>query len=191
MRPTHHQEGSAGHRSVQHPVPLTEFAHALPPQCRSISLTAQRPRRGSAAHQPAVRTPVSRAVGSGSRDGSRETVHTSRSGRARDGQHYRRVNARRFPAPVHLGGRACGWPVAAIQDWIRDPESYCAPATEDAAVRENAPTPKHPSSRLVIRHIGMCPVGSAPGTSRRPGTRLAGGHPKILQQGRHELTKSP
>lgn len=43
---------------------------------------------------------------------------------------YRRVNARRFPAPVHLGGRACGWPVAAIQDWIRDPEGYCAPATE-------------------------------------------------------------
>lgn len=44
---------------------------------------------------------------------------------------YRRVNAGRFPAPVHLGGRACGWPVAAIQDWIRDPEGYCAPATEE------------------------------------------------------------
>lgn len=44
---------------------------------------------------------------------------------------YRRVNARRFPAPVHLGGRACGWPVAAIQDWIRDPEGYRAPAAEE------------------------------------------------------------
>ena len=102
MRPTHHQEGSAGHRSVQHPVPLTEFAHALPPQCRSISLTAQRPRRGSAAHQPAVRTPVSRAVGSGSRDGSRETVHTSRSGRARDGQHIIAESMRAASLPLYI-----------------------------------------------------------------------------------------
>ena len=45
---------------------------------------------------------------------------------------YRRIAARRFPAPVHLGGRACGWPTAAIQDWISDPEGYSAPAAEDS-----------------------------------------------------------
>src|SRR5665213_4037923 len=45
---------------------------------------------------------------------------------------YRRVAARRFPAPVHLGGRACGWSTSALQDWISDPEGYCAPAAEDS-----------------------------------------------------------
>ena len=44
---------------------------------------------------------------------------------------YRRIAVRRFPAPVHLGGRACGWPTAAIQDWIRDPEGYRAPDADD------------------------------------------------------------
>ncbi len=44
---------------------------------------------------------------------------------------YRRIAARRFPAPVHLGGRACGWSTIAIQDWVRDPQGYCAPATEE------------------------------------------------------------
>src|SRR5665213_1530317 len=45
---------------------------------------------------------------------------------------YRRIAARRFPAPVHLGGRACGWSTSALQDWISDPEGYCAPAAEDS-----------------------------------------------------------
>lgn len=44
---------------------------------------------------------------------------------------YRRVNARRFPAPVHLGGRACGWPVAAIQEWISNPNAYLAETAND------------------------------------------------------------
>lgn len=39
---------------------------------------------------------------------------------------YRRIAARRFPAPVHLGGRACGWSSAALQRWISDPEGYFA-----------------------------------------------------------------
>jgi len=42
---------------------------------------------------------------------------------------YRRIAARRFPPPVHLGGRACGWPCAALQAWIADPERYLAPET--------------------------------------------------------------
>ncbi|AMN46060.1 hypothetical protein ACG33_02825 [Steroidobacter denitrificans] len=45
---------------------------------------------------------------------------------------YRRIAACRFPRPVHLGGRACGWAHAALQDWIADPEGYCAPGTQAA-----------------------------------------------------------
>ncbi|MBX3694299.1 MAG: AlpA family phage regulatory protein [Steroidobacteraceae bacterium] len=45
---------------------------------------------------------------------------------------YRRISARRFPAPVHLGGRACGWSRRALQDWITDPERYVAPETGGA-----------------------------------------------------------
>lgn len=39
---------------------------------------------------------------------------------------YRRIAEGRFPAPVHLGGRACGWPPSALQRWIDDPEGYKA-----------------------------------------------------------------
>ena len=37
---------------------------------------------------------------------------------------YRRIAEGRFPSPVHLGGRASGWPRAALQQWIEDPDSY-------------------------------------------------------------------
>lgn len=37
---------------------------------------------------------------------------------------YRRITACRFPRPIHLGGRACGWQYAALQEWIADPEGY-------------------------------------------------------------------
>jgi prophage regulatory protein len=37
---------------------------------------------------------------------------------------YRRIAEGKFPPPVHLGGRACRWPRAALQQWIDDPESY-------------------------------------------------------------------
>lgn len=37
---------------------------------------------------------------------------------------YRRIAEGKFPAPVHLGGRACGWPRAALQRWVDDPEGY-------------------------------------------------------------------
>lgn len=40
---------------------------------------------------------------------------------------YRRIAASRFPPPVHLGGRACGWSAAALQAWINDPQGYEAP----------------------------------------------------------------
>ena len=37
---------------------------------------------------------------------------------------YRRIAEGKFPAPVHLGGRACGWTPAALQAWIDDPAGY-------------------------------------------------------------------
>ena len=40
---------------------------------------------------------------------------------------YRRITACRFPPPVHLGGRACGWHYAALEAWIADPEGYRTP----------------------------------------------------------------
>ncbi|MDY0067836.1 MAG: AlpA family phage regulatory protein [Steroidobacteraceae bacterium] len=49
---------------------------------------------------------------------------------------YRRIAMGRFPPPVHLGGRACGWPSAALQAWTADPEGYRATdAPERAANR--------------------------------------------------------
>lgn len=37
---------------------------------------------------------------------------------------YRRIAAGRFPPPVHLGGRVCGWSRMALQAWLADPENY-------------------------------------------------------------------
>src|SRR5688572_8901841 len=46
---------------------------------------------------------------------------------------YRRIAAQKFPAPVHLGGRASGWAFASLQNWINDPEGYRAPTVDEAA----------------------------------------------------------
>lgn len=40
---------------------------------------------------------------------------------------YRRIADGKFPSPVHLGGRACGWTPAALQAWIADPGGYQKP----------------------------------------------------------------
>lgn len=37
---------------------------------------------------------------------------------------YRRIAEGRFPPPVHLGGRACGWSPSDLQRWINDPQGY-------------------------------------------------------------------
>lgn len=37
---------------------------------------------------------------------------------------YRRISEGRFPSPIHLGGRASGWPRAALQQWVDNPEQY-------------------------------------------------------------------
>jgi prophage regulatory protein len=46
---------------------------------------------------------------------------------------YRRIAEGRFPPPVHLGGRACGWPPSDLQRWIDDPQSYRAAGVNGAA----------------------------------------------------------
>jgi predicted DNA-binding transcriptional regulator AlpA len=46
---------------------------------------------------------------------------------------YRRIAERRFPPPIHLGGRACGWSVVALQRWISDPEGYRDPDAAEAS----------------------------------------------------------
>ena len=40
---------------------------------------------------------------------------------------YRRIADGKFPQPVHLGGRACGWTPDALQAWIKDPQGYVVP----------------------------------------------------------------
>ena len=57
---------------------------------------------------------------------------------------YRRIAARRFPPPVHLGGRACGWHSVAIQTWISDPDGYRAPAGATEAPRRRGRPRKYP-----------------------------------------------
>src|ERR1700722_5323421 len=58
---------------------------------------------------------------------------------------YRRIAARRFPPPVHLGGRACGWASAALKVWIADPDGYRTPtADEIAGCRKRGRPRKYP-----------------------------------------------
>jgi prophage regulatory protein len=53
---------------------------------------------------------------------------------------YRRVAEGRFPPPVHLGGRASAWPIAALQEWIDDPEGYRVATPQiEAPARERPP----------------------------------------------------
>jgi prophage regulatory protein len=55
---------------------------------------------------------------------------------------YRRIADRRFPAPVHLGGRACGWAAAALQAWIEDPEGYRALSNAEPEARRGPGRPR-------------------------------------------------
>ncbi|PZQ78088.1 MAG: AlpA family transcriptional regulator [Variovorax paradoxus] len=43
---------------------------------------------------------------------------------------YRRIADGKFPPPVHLGGRACGWSPETLQAWIDDPQGYAAPRAQ-------------------------------------------------------------
>jgi predicted DNA-binding transcriptional regulator AlpA len=55
---------------------------------------------------------------------------------------YRRIAAQRFPAPVHLGGRASGWAFASLQNWIKDPEGYRAPVSDEIAAPRRRGRPR-------------------------------------------------
>lgn len=60
---------------------------------------------------------------------------------------YRRIADGIFPAPVHLGGRACGWTPKALHAWIDDPGGYRAPGRFD----DKDAGAKVPPSELVAR----------------------------------------
>lgn len=55
---------------------------------------------------------------------------------------YRRIAAQRFPAPVHLGGRATGWAFESLQCWINDPEGYCAQSLDEVAAPRRRGRPR-------------------------------------------------
>ncbi|MGH6893819.1 MAG: helix-turn-helix transcriptional regulator [Dongiaceae bacterium] len=55
---------------------------------------------------------------------------------------YRRILEGRFPPPVHLGGRTCGWSRAALQAWIADPERYHAPQISGPPARRPRGRPR-------------------------------------------------
>jgi predicted DNA-binding transcriptional regulator AlpA len=55
---------------------------------------------------------------------------------------YRRIAAGRFPPPVHLGGRACGWSRVALQAWIADPENYRAPLDGGSQIKRARGRPR-------------------------------------------------
>lgn len=55
---------------------------------------------------------------------------------------YRRIAAGKFPAPVHLGGRACAWSLADLETWINDPDNYRASPTGDAIIRRPRGRPR-------------------------------------------------
>ena len=67
---------------------------------------------------------------------------------------YRRIAARRFPPPVHLGGRSCGWSAASLQAWINDPEGYAAdpPSNSPAGIRHAAARRGRPLKYPELRH---------------------------------------
>jgi prophage regulatory protein len=70
-------------------------------------------------HRPLPKTPASKATPAFYR--LRDVVRITALSRSTI---YRRIDEGRFPAPVHLGGRASAWPSAALQQWIDNPETY-------------------------------------------------------------------
>jgi predicted DNA-binding transcriptional regulator AlpA len=49
---------------------------------------------------------------------------------------YRRVNASRFPASVHLaGGRLARWPIDAVERWEADADNHVPPALNVGAAQ--------------------------------------------------------
>lgn len=53
---------------------------------------------------------------------------------------YRRIADGKFPAPVHLGGRACGWTPVSLQAWIADPQGYTNATRGTAIERARLPS---------------------------------------------------
>lgn len=40
---------------------------------------------------------------------------------------YRKIYAGTFPKQVKIAERCCAWRESAVEEWMRNPASYCAP----------------------------------------------------------------
>ncbi|WP_296696456.1 AlpA family phage regulatory protein [Rhodoferax sp.] len=67
---------------------------------------------------------------------------------------YRRIADGIFPAPVHLGGRACGWTPKALQAWIDDPGGYRAPDRSDDKIAGTKTQPSKLAARAGLARLG-------------------------------------
>lgn len=70
---------------------------------------------------------------------------------------YRRIADGIFPAPVHLGGRACGWTPAALRAWIDDPGGYRAPGRSDGERARASQLPVNTNGGAGHSHL---PIGN-------------------------------
>ncbi|MDK7587411.1 AlpA family phage regulatory protein [Alcaligenes faecalis subsp. phenolicus] len=82
---------------------------------------------------------------------------------------YRRIAEGRFPRPTNLGGRACGWPPAALQAWIDNPQEYKATTNvqvDAEPVRHRRNNPRLRKSRTSRRKF-RTQFGHEPDKSRK------------------------
>ncbi|MBN9475858.1 MAG: AlpA family phage regulatory protein [Burkholderiales bacterium] len=61
---------------------------------------------------------------------------------------YRRIADGRFPRPVHLGGRACGWVPDELQAWIDAPGEYRTALAASSAIQEHVRPRRNNMRRL-------------------------------------------
>ncbi|MFW7342406.1 AlpA family phage regulatory protein [Pollutimonas sp. H1-120] len=66
---------------------------------------------------------------------------------------YRRISEGRFPRPVNLGGRACGWTPAALQEWIGNPQEYREEETLHAPVADSPLRRRRNTERLKLSRV--------------------------------------
>lgn len=66
---------------------------------------------------------------------------------------YRRIAEGRFPRPIHLGGRACGWTPAALQAWIENPEEYKEMEASPVSVAARPEMRRRNTGRLKLSRV--------------------------------------
>ena len=66
---------------------------------------------------------------------------------------YRRISEGRFPRPVNLGGRACGWRPAALNEWIGNPQGYREEVEQQEPVATSPARRRRNTERLNLSRI--------------------------------------